>query len=487
MRIGGCAVVVVVAMSLLLAASLKAAEWHVSPNGTKEGDGSAAKPWDLATAFAAPQAVHPGDVIWLHGGTYNGGLGCQLKGTAEKPIIVRQAPGERAIIDGGDSKGKAILVQFGEYTWFWGFEVMSSDPMRRTEMTASWPADLKRGGGVDAGNDEKKPGIGTKFINLIIHDTSQGVSLWRYATDSEAYGCLIYYNGWDAPDRGHGHGIYAQGSETSKPILSDNIIFAQYSHGIHVYGSEKACLDNFDIEGNISFNNGILSKTTGYTRNFLLGGGRTALNPIIVENYGYFSPIGGSALIAELGYSHGSKNMTIKNNYFGGTGMRSFHIRCEGPAVVTGNTFFGSVEGEKVTLDPEGKQVRTTISVKEEYPDNTYIDPATAGPTGIHVFVRPNKYEDGRANIVVFNWDNADTVTADVSKALKPGDAYQVLDAQNCFGPAVAEGTYDGNPISLPMNLTAVTEVVGAPHADFAHTPKEFGVFVLIRKKLGGE
>jgi hypothetical protein len=27
--------------------------------------------------------------------------------------------------------------------------------------------------------------------------------------DNEVYGCLIYYNGYDATDRGHGHGIYS--------------------------------------------------------------------------------------------------------------------------------------------------------------------------------------------------------------------------------------------------------------------------------------
>ena len=57
---------------------------------------------------------------------------------------------------------------------------------------------------------------GTKLINLVIHDTRQGIGIWQEALDSEAYGNLIYYNGFQASDRGHGHGIYVQNDEGNK-------------------------------------------------------------------------------------------------------------------------------------------------------------------------------------------------------------------------------------------------------------------------------
>src|SRR6185437_8871425 len=34
-------------------------------------------------------------------------------------------------------------------------------------------------------------------------------------------------------------------------------------------------------------------------------------------------------------------------------------------------------------------------------------------PSGVRVFVRPNRYEPGRAHVVVYNWDRADTVEID--------------------------------------------------------------------------
>src|SRR5258708_4043629 len=53
-------------------ATLAVAGWFASPTGTSGGDGSR-QPWDLQTALnGASGAVHPGDTIWLRGGTYAG-------------------------------------------------------------------------------------------------------------------------------------------------------------------------------------------------------------------------------------------------------------------------------------------------------------------------------------------------------------------------------------------------------------------------------
>src|SRR5213078_3276221 len=62
------------------------------------------RPWNLATALSGGNGkVQPGDTVWLRGGTYAGQFRSTLTGTAAAPIVVRQYPGERAIIDGGGS------------------------------------------------------------------------------------------------------------------------------------------------------------------------------------------------------------------------------------------------------------------------------------------------------------------------------------------------------------------------------------------------
>src|SRR3954465_4202106 len=41
-------------------------EWHVTPNGTASGDGTAGRPWDIVTALNGGNGwVAPGDTIWL--------------------------------------------------------------------------------------------------------------------------------------------------------------------------------------------------------------------------------------------------------------------------------------------------------------------------------------------------------------------------------------------------------------------------------------
>ena len=61
------------------------------------------------------------------------------------------------------------------------------------------------------------------------------------------------------------------------------------------------------------------------------------------------------------------------------------------------------------------------------------------------VFVRPNAYEAGRANITVYNWDGVEHASTSTSAASSsPGDGYEVRNAQDFFGAPVLTGTYNG-------------------------------------------
>lgn len=149
------------------------------------GDGSFQAPWSLTAALAHPAAVKPGDTIWLRGGVYYGMFTSKLQGTQGAPIIVRQYPGETAILDQNDSRNGAILRVEGGWTWFWGFEIRNSNPTRVLSVAGSNP-DERRANSVDVYGDA------VKLINLIIHDTGQGPGMWSQAENTEAYGCIIY-------------------------------------------------------------------------------------------------------------------------------------------------------------------------------------------------------------------------------------------------------------------------------------------------------
>ena len=431
-------------LAVLLAAStpLRAADFYVAPNAAANGTGTVGSPWRLQTALSHPTSVHPGDTIWLRGGTYVGHFTSTLAGTSAAPIIVRQYPGERATIDGNDGTNNVTVTIQGSYAWFWGFEVTNSSTNNRISSGTAPPPG--RGQGTNL------LGPNTKLINMVIHDTMQGVL--TTANTNEVYGCLIYYNGYDGTDRGHGHGIYVQHDGTALKPIHDNVVFQQFGYGIHGY-TEGGSLDNLDYQGNTVFDNGGLSHSSGWTTNILLGGLQVATNPNIQSNYTYNQVQSGKN---NLGYSAGCTNPTVKDNYFAsGTALKL--VSCSG-TTMTGNTFYGSLQG----------------FTQAQFPSNTYFG---SQPTGTRVFVRPNAYESGRAHLTVYNWNDAPTVNVDLSTVLAPGASYVIRNAQNYFGAPVLSGTYDGGAVAVPMTGLTAAAPVGLPTP--AASGPTFNAFVL--------
>jgi hypothetical protein len=275
-------------------------------------------------------------------------------------------------------------------------------------------------------------------------------------------GSIIYYNGYDFSDRGHGHAIYTQ-NNTGLKLLRDNIMFNAYSAGIHAY-TEGGKLDNFRMEGNISFNNGFSSTVSSYFTNILLGGGDVADNCVVTNNYAYHTISAGRGTSADLGYASGAGYLTATDNFFA-SGQYAAHVNCPTGLTMTGNRFYGSTYGFS----------------QGSYPGNTYYNQTR--PTGLFAYVRPNVYEAGRAHICIFNWGNLNSTSVDVSSipGLQAGDYYELIDAQNPLGPPVATGKYGGSTITVPLNLSVIAPIRGTPSTPPVHTPKEFNAFILQR------
>jgi len=458
----------------------RGAQFYVAPGGRAEGDGSKGRPWDLASALSKQSKAKPGDTVWMRGGVYKGSFKSRLNGTAERPILVAQFTDERATVDGS-------LTVEGEWTTFWGFEVTNSDPDRARE----------RPTGVEVN------GAHTKFVNLVVHDCGNGFGFWSSAVDAELYGNIIYHNGWRGDDRGHGHGVYAQNEEGTK-LVRDNVIFRQYGWGIHAY-AEEGELKGLQFEGNVSFDNG--APAAARYDNILVGGRRPAERVALVSNYTYETPgDGGDKPNVRLHYkAEGNRDLTVRDNYFAG-GSPVASVADWLGVTMTGNTFYGPERLLELSL-PQGAAAAYTWDNNAYYgstPGAAFgfqgraLDFAAwqgatgfdrggsfgvtgAGRTaGVRVFVRPNLYEPGRAHIVVYNWERRDAAEADVGGVLPRGAKYEVRDAQNFFGPPVLAGTYDGEPLRLPMAARAAARPVGA---DFnpPQTAPEFNVFVLLK------
>jgi len=478
-----------------LSTPASAAEHYVSPEGRPDGTGARDRPWALAAALAQPAAVQPGDTIWLRGGTYRGGFASQLKGREQAPITVRQAPGERAIIDCFRPDGKSELFSVGgEWTTFWGFEVTCSNPKRVTETAGSHPEDVSRGG-VDC------RGSNIRFVNLVVHDLSNGFGFWSSGAGGEIYGCLIYNNGWKGPDRGHGHAIYTQ-NDTGTKRLVDNVMFNQFAYGIHAYGSSKASLKGFHIEGNASFNNGVLAGPDERSPNILVGGGSPAERVTLLNNFTYHSKPGTSV---RLGYGATNEDLSLRDNYFAGFTTIQRWNRLQ----VSGNTLVGA--GSLLSLDIP-TPVQPSVYAWDR---NTYLQrggpyaPLAASrdrvglasnwtewqaklgldangtysekpPFPNRVFVRPNRYEPGRAHIVVYNWERRDAVAADLKPVLKTGQKYRVVSAQDYFGAPLLSGRYDGKATRLPLKPQAAVRPIEMSDFVPPETAPEFAVFVVI-------
>jgi len=87
---------------------------------------------------------------------------------------------------------------------------------------------------------------------------------------------------------------------------------------------------------------------------------------------------------------------------------------------------------------------------------STMLSGHNGKPTGTQVFVFPNEYEVGRANVGVFNWNGEPSVDVDLSAILRPGQrfkAYNCLDITTTISRAhaVLDQTYPAAPIPFPM------------------------------------
>jgi hypothetical protein len=476
-------------------------DFFVAPGGTAGGDGSREHPWNLETALAQPPAVKPGDTIWLRAGKYGHGgaravLESRLVGTPEAPIVVRAMEGERVILDAwlhvGCCEGKPD-PRAGAWVWFRDLEFASFSP-DRTSGPSGPPSYTAMSN--HAAADTWAPG--SRFINCIVHDTAGGLSLWQESMGAEAYGNLIFFVGGQGSDRGHGHGFYVQNDGGAKR-LTDNIVFDNFGNGFHCYASSKAAERGLRVEGNAVFDNGAIANASSASDNFLFAGGAGGVDDLeLVGNFTWFSP--GVQGYNEIGYpwSESNGNAVIADNYFAGGfdpldlwrwhGLDLRHnlfLSRERPAInlkspagahdyrASGNAYYG---GGSFTAEGGGKDWA-------HWRDATGLDAASryAGerPAGAAVAVRPNRYERGRANLVVYNWDRAAKVQVDPAGVLERGAEFEVRDAQNWFGPPVLRGVYRGAPLEVPMTGLAAAQPNGSTPRPAPHTAPEFAVFVL--------
>lgn len=464
---------------------------YAAPAGSACAAGDAESPWDLTTALSgAGGRVTPGDTVWLRAGTYRGAWTSTLAGTPAAPIVVRPEPGARAILDHRGSALTTLSVR-GEWSVFRDLEVMNSAPSR---VSSSEGSEQRPNGIVNSASH-------TRFINLSVHDAGVGFYNYSHAFDVEVYGSLFYNNGWQGPDRGHGHGLYVK-SSLGPVTLRENIIFNQFGWGVHAYTERgTGALHDVRLERNVVFNNGTQSLTPG-AQNILLGGREPVSAGRVVGNVAWHAPSTAVANV-RLGYDTlTNSDVVVSDNHFVG-GQPVLRIDRWNAASLSGNLLAGPNAIVALLEQPLGgfswtasQQLQNPLATAWSYgalETSFALWSATTGlattdivdnllPPASTVITLPNAHEPGRATIAVINWQRAPSIAVVLDAVLSHGTAFEIVDAQTPMAAPVLQGTYGGS-VNLPMHAVAPVAPVGMSVSRAPLTGPEFKVFIVRRRE----
>lgn len=446
-------------------------DFFVSPTGSSSNPGTLFSPWSLAYALSgAGGAITPGKQIALLGGTYTGAFVGSTNGTALSPIIFRRYTGARVSIDG-------TLYLTGDYNWIWGWEILRSNPLSSN------------------GNAFLDDGLQNKLINCIVHDSANvGIAENNNGRGGEIYGCLSYNNGTHF---NLDHGMYLHGALTD-PIkyVLNNIVFNNWANGIQLYVQSFANWHLY-LDSNVVFGSGSISSPVNNDANLLLSGtvggdikftNNMTYEPASKNNVHFFNDAGGDDLLLDGNYLAGGNNkcLYLVGGWNAAT-VRNNVLHCPGgqlvltPAGVSGWAWQNNAHYRDPTV-----VAWTHASVNYSYSNwkvasglgASDTNPGTT-PTGVKVVVTRNTYEVGRGHIVIYNWDHLATVNVDLSSVLSLGYNYEIVNAQDYYGPIVATGIYSGALVSLPMAGITPVAPVGRTYTPAPVTGPEFQVFVV--------
>ncbi len=472
---------------------MPAANMYVAPNGTPSGKGTKGRPYDLATAVSG-SVSGPGDTFWLREGVYRlGNAYTEMHGDAGRPITFREMPGERAKVVGsltiGGDKGHLV---------FRDFELCSGVNQRVSKQAGAGfgPSDLTNFiEGIQVG----APNI--SFINVVVHDSVRSaIYTAPEATNTLIYGCIVYNAGWVSSDNAEGHGYYLQGAGE----VSENIGFNCTGAIFHLYANGAGdILRNLTLTGNVAWGGGALQDVRPY-RDWFIGVQPPSVkadNVFLKENMGYRATSTNAFTQVQIGREGVNGSLVVMSNYW----PQGIVLNNWSNAVLVGNTIapqntdYGldlqehltNLRGRwnnnsyVLTANQHPFRVGTSNYTFAEWKNVTGYDSTstctTGRLTGTKIFVRPNRYEAGRANIVVYNWDNLSEVAVNVSDVVAAGASYEVRNTQDFFSQPVLTGTFNGEPLRLPMNGLTTAKPMAALQTP-APTGPTFNVFVLLSR-----
>jgi parallel beta helix pectate lyase-like protein len=452
-----------------------ATDWYVATDGKADAKGTLMEPLDIRAVVGLRSPVRPGDTVWLAAGRYAGRVTSVLEGKQGRPITIRPLPGARAVIEVAADQQAALTI-LGAWTVWRDIEVTCTGTDRTTSSRGAYPSGYHRPTGIAI------RGKRVTVAGCVVHDCGTGITALTEARETDILGCTIYNNGWQGPLTGHGNGIRSQNERGLKRI-ADNIVFNQFGYGIHVY-TRISQISHFEIEGNVAFDNGSLTRHGQRAANLFVGSPSTKGRGIAVRDNHLWHG-NRRATTCQLGMHQSNIDLVASGNTFVGLTRIMGWRKLE----ATGNTFVSAGTALEFHLP-------TTSQPSVNWNKNRYwagpgdwspfalytkssgggLDwdgwrrqtPFDAGSTFAHgrpkttrVVVRPTPYVRGRGTIVVYNWAKQPAVDVRLSRVMTQGTRYRILSPLDPFGAPVLEGTFDGRPIRLPITARRGPAVVG--------------------------
>lgn len=366
------------------------------------------------------------------------------------------------------------------------FEIMNSDPVRNWGTAVNGQnAPHLRGEGV------MHLGARTNLVNLVIHDNQDGIFGSPSSVDSETYGCIVYNNGYTDGNGPAGHGWYIQNNPGSTKAYRRNYSFNNQMFGFQeesvsgntvniindglvifnnaaLIGASSGIVDNVTFENGFTYNGGLRlgyqapNGTLSLTNNYLASYG-TVLDIKNWSNVTFYgntvSTKGGSDGTIMVNGSPGQYNWN-NNRYYDLTNILNF--------VGSAQRAEFSYNGSDLLQFSEWKansgfdsNVADLGSTPPSDPNAYFYTQTTAASK---VFVDPNAYEPGRANIIIYNWALSDLIDVDLSgTGLISGQTYVVKDAQNYFGAPILNGIYNSaSPrVTIPLIGLSAGQPIG--------------------------
>jgi hypothetical protein len=202
-----------------------------------------------------------------------------------------------------------------------------------------------------------------------------------------------------------------------------------WSLSMQAYGSTAARVDRFIVSRNV------FGKTGASDNGQLLIGGQYPSETIRVhDNVGYQANL-------SIGYVNGGND-----------------------AIVTGNQVKGDTTFTQWTNLTASDNLDWQWGENSPRLDGTPV-PVPQSPL---VALNPNRYDSGRANLVVLNFLHVANVKVDFSGFLNAGDTFKLLNPTDFYGAPIYVGEYQGSPVEIPLQgqeFASFIVVRGAPVA----------------------